>query len=251
MYSIITFPVVKIVEHKNTFMEETEACLKFYGKLGGVTLAFNVFGSLRGHIKEYGIRPGNYLCITAEIRSYINKNGVQDESYKVLSAVPVLGSEKAIYPTVYFPELKVTSLKQGDATTGKYYLINSEEPITIGGIHPKREMRAWSDGMAEVIEKMKVHSGSRITAAAQVRYSLVPGGGKKMDYTLLSFTYLPKTNNNINDKRNTASTKTEVIETINEPAYKEKIIDMPVKNKAERKPIKIEFSIEDFDQMFC
>ena len=56
---------------------------------------------------------------------------------------------------------------------------------------------------------------------------------------------------NENDKRNTASTKTEVIETINEPAYKEKIIDMPQINKAERKPIKIEFSIEDFDQMFC
>lgn len=251
MYPIITFPAVKIVEHKNTFMDETEVCLKLYGKLGGVTLSFNVFGSLRAHIKEYGIRPGDFLCITAEVRPYKNRNGLQDESYKVLSAVPVLGSEKAIYPTVYFPELKVTSLKQGEAKTGKYYLISSEEPISIGSLYPKREMRAWSDGMAEVVEKMKLRTGSRITAATQVRYSLIPGGGKKLDYTLLTFTYLPKTGKSEAKKKESAKKEAEKIEIIAEPAFEENVIDMPVERKAERKNVKVEFNIDDFEQMFC
>lgn len=251
MYPIITFPAVKIVEHKNSFMDETEVCLKFYGKLGGVTLAFNVFDSLKTHIKEYGIRPGDFLCITAEIRSYKNKNGIQDESYRVLSAVPVLGSEKAIYPTVYFPELKVTSLKQGEAKTGKYYFICAEEPISIGGMYPKREMRAWSDGMAEVVEKMKLRSSSRIAAATQVRYSLIPGGGKKLDYTLLTFTYLPKTRNSEADNKESATKEAEKIEFIEEPAFEENVIDMPVERVAERKNVKVEFNPDDFEQMFC
>lgn len=252
MYPVITFPVVKLVEHKGSFMEESEVCLKFYGKVGGITVVFNVFGGLREIIKSYSLNPGDSLTITAEIKSYMNKSGAQDESYKVLAATPVPNNERAIWPTIYFPELKVTGFKKGEAKTGRYYRIYAEETLTIGGVNAKRSMVAWSDGMAEYVERLKLREGSRISAVAQGRFSLVSGGCKKLEYTLLTFSYTGKSENNSNESSQETSSKliTEAVEEVEEPAFEENIIDMPEKKEEELKPVNVKFNIDDFENMF-
>ena len=249
MYPIITFPAVKVVEFKGSFMDETESCLKFYGKIGGIMLAFNAFSSIKKIIKDYDLKPNDFLSITAEIRPYTNKSGQQDESYMILSAIPIKGSEKAIWPTVYFPQLKVTALKQGDAKTGKYYYLSANDMQSHAGKYPVRNLYAWTGGMCETVEKMKLKTGSRIMAVAQARYEYGVNG-KVIKYTLLSFSYLY--NSDYEKKENAKEAQNNepaVIEKIEEPIFDNDIIDMP-EPKKERKPVKIEFNMNDFEAMF-
>ena len=257
MYPVITFPAVKIIEFKGSFMEESEICLKFYGKIGGVMLAFNAFGSYRSIIKGYGIKPNQYLSVTAEIMSYKGKNGQQMESYKVMSAIPVMGplkkedgNDKLVLPTVYFPSLKVNALKQGDATTGRYYRIYAEELLTHGGLNPKRSLTAWSDGMAEIVEKLKVRSGSQISAVAQVSRWTNSPEGVKIEYTLLSFEYLA---NAKYKKESEKSTEKAEEAAINEPNFDEEVvvIEMPEETIEAVKPVNIEYDPNEFEELFC
>lgn len=258
MYPVITFPAVKVIEFRGSFMEENETCLKFYGKLGGVMLAFNAFGNIRSIIRSYALKPNEYLSITAEIMSYKGNNGQQRESYKVMSAVPVMGpakkadgNDRLVLPTVYFPSLKVISLKQGDATTGRYYRIYAEELLSHGGLYPKRSLTAWSDGMAEIVEKLKLRGGSQISAIAQVsRWTNTPEG-TRIEYTLLSFEYL----SNAKHKKENSEEKAKEPkkETIEEPAFddEEIVVEMPEETIEAAKPVDIEYNPDDFEELFC
>lgn len=245
MYSITTFPAVKIVEHKGILFEETETGLLFHGKIGGVMLNFSVFGSIKTLIKGYGIKPNDFMTITAEVAVYKNKANKIDESYIVLSAIPVLGAEKAVWPTTFFPSLRLCSIQEGEAKTGKYYRIDAREINTRGGNSPLRRITAWTGGSAELVEKMKLREDSEISAVVSTRYSIGPDG-KKIDYTLLSFEYL---NRGKKVKAEENQKPQPILEPVNEPAYEE-VIDMP-EEPVQKAPVKVDFNVDDFEKMFA
>ena len=250
MYAIATFPAIKIVESKGILFEEKESCLKFHGKIGGVWLSFNVFGSVRKLIKDYGIKPGDYMTITAELKTYKNQAGKIDESYNVLSAIPVSGAEKAVWPTVYFPSLKVTTLAEGEAKTGNYYKISASEMSTRGGVSPLRNFNAWTGGSYELVKMMKLRTGSEISAVATARYTVASDGSKKIDYTLLSFDYLSNRGRKRKNDESAVSKPTEEkpeVTKVEEPAF-EDVIDMPVPQ--EKKNVELEYNPDEFDSLF-
>ena len=253
MYSIYTFPAVKLVEFKGTMFSEKEAALMFHGKVGGVMLTFSVFGALKDVIKAYGLKAGDYMAITAESKVYQNKEEKQDESYNIISAVPVQGNDKAVWPTVFFPTLKVLSLSEGEAKTGKYYKLFTEEMKSYKGKKPLRNLVAWTGGSAGLIEQMKLKKGSEIAAVATAKFTLGPEG-KRIDYTLLSFEYLTRAKAHASAQEEKPSDKNEKEEVVPEPAFDESIIDMPepeIKEVIEeRKPVKVEFNPDDFEKLF-
>lgn len=252
MYSIYTFPAVKLVEFKGSMFSEKEAALMFHGKVGGVMLTFSVFGALKEVVKSYALKAGDYMAITAESKVYENKDGKQDESYNIISAVPVQGNDKAVWPTVYFPSLKVLSLGDGEAKTGKYYKLFTEEMKTYKGKNPLRNLVAWTGGAAGLIEQMKLKKGSEITAVATAKYTLGPEG-KRVDYTLLSFEYLTRAKAHMSAQEEKPSGKSKE-EQSKEPAFDENVIDVPEPEITdvveERKPVKVEFNPDDFEKLF-
>ncbi len=248
MYSIITFPAIKVVDFKGRFIESSDVVTKFYGKIGGVLLAFNAFGKIGEMITSYNLKPNDSLTITAEIMLYKNRSGKIDESYKVLTAIPVPGTEKAVWPTVYFPGLRVTSLKDGEAKTGKYYRIMAKELTSMQGEFQSRSLVAWSNGMAEVVEKLRLKEGSRISAVAQGRFLIGPEG-KRIEYTLLSFEYL----SNRYDKATKDVKETETVESeaqvIDEKPF-EPIEESVSVKAAPKKNATVEFDINEFESLF-
>ena len=252
MYPIITFPAARMVAGKTGMFEETESCLKFKAKVGGVQISFNAFGTIKDIIKSYNLERGSFLAITAEIKPFVRLDKTVDESYNVLSAVPVLGSEKAVWPTVYFPSIKVLALKQKDGEkAGKYWHIFAEDALSYKGIKTTRNIYAWSGSMAEVVERLKLKEGSRITAVAQARYSLAEGSKKRVDYTLLSFEYTTSKGNfkkeEESERPDNAKTVIDVPETPPAPAFEE-VQDMP---RQEKKNVSIEFDPDEFEKMFA
>ncbi len=252
MYSIYTFPAVKLVEFKGIMFSEKEAALMFHAKVGGVMLTFSVFGTLKEVIKAYSLKAGDYMAITAESKVYKNKDDKQDESYNIISAVPVQGNDKAVWPTVYFPSLKVLSLNEGEAKTGKYYKLFTEEMKSYKGLNPLRNLVAWTGGAAGLIEQMKLKKGSEITAVATAKFTLGPEG-KRIDYTLLSFEYLTRAKSHSQTQEESSVKKNEE-EKPSEPPFDENIIDAPEAEitdvPTERKPVKVEFDPDDFEKLF-
>ena len=249
MYAVATFPAVKLCESKTGFIEETENAIKLRGKIGGVILAFNAFGSIKNVIKSYSLKPGDYLAVTAECKAFKEKaTGKDNESYTILSAVPVSGSIKAVWPTIYFPALKVLSMKEKEASTGNYFHLLTQDMETFGGNATKRNMAAWSGGTYELAKTMKLKVGSEISAVAQARYTIGPEG-KKIDYTLLSFGYLTRKSERKTEEP--IPTESEVIETDSEAAFDDVIDVTAVEEEiTERKPVNVEFNMNDFEAMF-
>ena len=249
MYAIYTFPVVKVKESKDGILSVKEAVVSFQGKVGGVALSFSAFGAMKETIKSYNLSAGDCLTITAEAKVYKNRNDKQDESYNIISCYPVGGCEKTIWPTVFFPSMKVLSIKEGEASTGKYYRLFVSEMNTIQGITPCRNLVAWTGGAADYIERMKLRKGSEISAACQAKYTLGPEG-KRVDYTLLSFEYLRKSSSQTDKSKSEGKaviSNTE--EHTEEPAY-DNVPEPAANAPAEKQPVSIEFNVNDFEEMF-
>ena len=251
MYAIYTFPVVKVKESKDGILSVKEAVVSFQGKVSGVALSFSAFGAMKETIKSYNLKAGDCLTITAEAKVYKNRNDKQDESYNIISCYPVKGCDKTIWPTVFFPSLKVLSIKEGEASTGKYYRLFASEMNTIHGITPCRNLVAWTGGAADYIERMKLKKGSEISVACQAKYSLGPEG-KRIDFTLLSFEYLRKSSPLMGKTKEETEVPAEEIkkeEHTEEPAF-ESIAETVSATPEEKKPVSIEFNVNDFEEMF-